>query len=95
MPSPVSRRCGGRENDLLVRRDADLDRLGTTLFEKGVCNEIADQVLEGRYSLAVGGGQPEDTQAKSEAVFTVKGTAALPKVELHRPGQVLGAIVVP
>ena len=36
-------------------------------------------VLEGKYSLAVGGAQPEDTQAKSEAVFTVKGTAALPK----------------
>ena len=36
-------------------------------------------ILEGKYSLAVGGAQPEETQAKSEAVFTVKGTAALPK----------------
>jgi len=36
-------------------------------------------VLAGKYSLAVGGAQPEETQAKSEVVFTVNGTAALPK----------------
>ena len=36
-------------------------------------------ILEGKYSLAVGGAQPEETQAKSEAMFAVKGTAALPK----------------
>ena len=36
-------------------------------------------VLEGKYSLTVGGAQPEETQAKSEAVFTVNGIAALPK----------------
>jgi len=36
-------------------------------------------ILEGKYTLAVGGAQPEETQAKSEAVFTVNGTAALPK----------------
>jgi beta-glucosidase len=36
-------------------------------------------ILEGKYSLAVGGAQPEETQAKSEAIFTVNGTVALPK----------------
>ena len=36
-------------------------------------------IIEGKYSLAVGGAQPEETQAKSEAVFTVNGTVALPK----------------
>jgi beta-glucosidase len=36
-------------------------------------------ILEGKYALAVGGAQPEETQAKSEAVFTVTGTAALLK----------------
>jgi beta-glucosidase len=36
-------------------------------------------ILEGKYALAVGGAQPEETQSKSEAVFTVTGTAALPK----------------
>ena len=36
-------------------------------------------VLAGKYSLAVGGAQPEETQAKSEVDFTVNGTAALPK----------------
>ena len=36
-------------------------------------------ILEGKYALTVGGAQPDETQAKSEAVFTVNGTAALPK----------------
>jgi len=36
-------------------------------------------ILAGKYSLVVGGAQPEETQAKSEADFTVTGTAALPK----------------
>ena len=36
-------------------------------------------ILEGKYALSVGGAQPEETQAKSEAAFTVKGTVALPK----------------
>ena len=36
-------------------------------------------IVEGKYSLAVGGAQPQETQAKSEAAFAVKGTAALPK----------------
>jgi beta-glucosidase len=36
-------------------------------------------ILAGKYSLSVGGAQAEETQAKSEAVFTVNGTAAVPK----------------
>jgi beta-glucosidase len=36
-------------------------------------------ILEGKYFLAVGGAQPEETPATAEAVFTVKGTAGLPK----------------
>jgi beta-glucosidase len=36
-------------------------------------------ILEGKYALTVGGAQPEETKAKSEAVFTVNGTALLPK----------------
>jgi len=36
-------------------------------------------VLAGKYSLAIGGAQPEETQAKSETSFTVIGTAAMPK----------------
>ncbi len=36
-------------------------------------------ILEGKYSLVVGSAQPEETQAKSEAAFTMNGTAALPK----------------
>ena len=36
-------------------------------------------VLEGKYTLWLGGAQPEETAAKSEAGFTVTGTAPLPK----------------
>jgi beta-glucosidase len=36
-------------------------------------------ILEGKYSLVLGGAQPEETEAKSEASFTVTGTAPLPK----------------
>ena len=36
-------------------------------------------ILEGKYSLILGGAQPQETQAKSEAGFTVTGTLALPK----------------
>jgi beta-glucosidase len=36
-------------------------------------------ILAGKYTLSVGGAQPQETQAKSEAGFTVTGTAAVPK----------------
>jgi beta-glucosidase len=36
-------------------------------------------ILAGKYSLALGGAQPQETDAKSEASFTVTGTMALPK----------------
>ena len=36
-------------------------------------------VLAGKYTLSVGGAQPQDTGAKSVAGFTVTGTAPLPK----------------
>ncbi len=36
-------------------------------------------ILAGQYMLSVGGAQPEETKAKSEAGFTVTGTKALPK----------------
>jgi beta-glucosidase len=36
-------------------------------------------ILAGKYSLAVGGAQPGETQSKSEAGFTVTGSVALPK----------------
>ncbi len=36
-------------------------------------------VLAGKYTLSVGGAQPEETEAKSEASFEVEGTAGLPK----------------
>ncbi len=36
-------------------------------------------ILAGKYTLTLGGAQPEETESKSEASFTVTGTEALPK----------------
>jgi beta-glucosidase len=36
-------------------------------------------ILPGKYSLVLGGAQPQETDAKSEASFTVTGTIAMPK----------------
>jgi beta-glucosidase len=36
-------------------------------------------ILPGKYTLSLGGAQPEATQAKAEAEFTVTGTQELPK----------------
>jgi beta-glucosidase len=36
-------------------------------------------ILEGKYELTLGGAQPQDTDAKSEAAFTVTGTQPLAK----------------
>jgi beta-glucosidase len=36
-------------------------------------------ILEGKYTLTLGGAQPQDTDAKSEISFTVTGTAPVPK----------------
>ncbi|MGB6688052.1 MAG: glycoside hydrolase family 3 C-terminal domain-containing protein [Terracidiphilus sp.] len=36
-------------------------------------------ILEGKYSLVLGGAQPQETEAKSEASFTVTGSETLPK----------------
>lgn len=36
-------------------------------------------ILAGKYTLAVGGAQPEETSAKSEAAFTINGSEPLPK----------------
>jgi beta-glucosidase len=36
-------------------------------------------ILAGKYSLTLGGAQPGETQAKSEAHFTVTGTERLPR----------------
>jgi beta-glucosidase len=36
-------------------------------------------ILEGKYTLTVGGAQPQDTGSKSEAAFTVTGSLPLPK----------------
>jgi beta-glucosidase len=37
------------------------------------------KILEGKYTLILGGAQPQEAAAKSEAAFTVNGSEALPK----------------
>ena len=44
-----------------------------------VDNQGNRAILPGKYTLTLGGAQPQDTDAKSEAGFTVTGTASLPK----------------
>jgi beta-glucosidase len=36
-------------------------------------------ILAGKYTLSIGGAQPQETAAKSESAFTITGTAPLPK----------------
>ncbi len=36
-------------------------------------------ILPGKYTLSVGGAQPDETQEKSEIEFTITGTSTLPK----------------
>lgn len=36
-------------------------------------------ILAGKYSLVLGGAQPQETEAKSEASFTITGSETLPK----------------
>jgi len=36
-------------------------------------------ILEGKYTLTLAGAQPQETESKSEASFTVTGSLALPK----------------
>ena len=60
-----------RKQDLSISIDP---RSISSVDEKG-----DRSILEGRYILTLGGAQPQDTDAKSEAAFTVSGTLALPK----------------
>jgi beta-glucosidase len=36
-------------------------------------------ILEGKYTLTLAGAQPQESQSKSEAEFTVTGSLPLPK----------------
>jgi beta-glucosidase len=44
-----------------------------------VDNQGNRAILEGKYTLTLAGAQPRDTEAKSEAAFTVTGSMPLPK----------------
>jgi beta-glucosidase len=55
----------------------------TITVEPRTLSSVDDQgnraILEGKYTLTLGGAQPQETQAKSEAGFAVTGSMALPK----------------
>jgi beta-glucosidase len=44
-----------------------------------VDNDGSRAILPGKYTVTLGGAQPQETQAKSEATFTVQGKQELPK----------------
>ncbi len=52
-------------------------------FDPRSISSVDDQgnrsILPGKYTLTIGGAQPQETEAKSAAEFTVTGTAPLPK----------------
>jgi beta-glucosidase len=55
----------------------------TITLEPRTLSSVDDQgnraILPGKYTLTLAGAQPQETQAKSEAAFTVTGSQALPK----------------
>jgi beta-glucosidase len=63
--------AAGASREVMLRIDP---RLLSSVDEKG------DRfILPGKYRLSVGGAQPQETTAKSEAVFTITGRKSLPK----------------
>ena len=61
----------GQSRDIAITIDP---RSLSSVDEKG-----NRSILEGKYELTLGGAQPQDTDAKSEATFTVTGTQPLPE----------------
>ena len=78
---------GGPNHSLVgferVHLDAGESREVTLNFDPRSLSTVDDQgqrsILEGSYHLSIGGAQPEETQAKSEADFSVVGSMPLPK----------------
>ena len=77
-PHPLPRRLRARHHR--TRRTA---RKSLFKIDPRSLSSVDDQgnrsILAGKYTLTLGGAQPEETKAKSEAAFTVTGTASLPK----------------
>ncbi|MGA2350895.1 MAG: glycoside hydrolase family 3 C-terminal domain-containing protein [Terracidiphilus sp.] len=66
-----------------VNIDAGQSKEVTISIDPRTLSSVDDQgnraILEGKYLLTLGGAQPQDTEAKSEAAFTITGSLALPK----------------
>jgi len=63
--------AAGASREVMLRIDP---RMLSSVDEQG--NRF---ILPGKYMLSVGGAQPHQTTAKSEAVFTITGRKSLPK----------------
>jgi beta-glucosidase len=61
----------GESKEVTIRIDP---RSLSSVDEKG-----NRSILEGKYSLILGGAQPQETKARSETGFTITGSALLPK----------------
>ena len=66
-----------------ITLDAGASKDVTLKIDARSLSSVDDQgnrsILAGKYTLSVGGAQPQETDAKSEAEFTVTSTAAVPK----------------
>ncbi|HVZ84413.1 MAG TPA: glycoside hydrolase family 3 C-terminal domain-containing protein [Terracidiphilus sp.] len=66
-----------------VRIPAGGSREVTLHIDPRSLSSVDDQgnraILAGKYTLSIGGAQPQETSAKSEAAFTIDGTQALPQ----------------
>jgi beta-glucosidase len=66
-----------------IHLDAGAGKEVTLKIDPRSLSSVDDQgnraILAGRYTLSIGGAQPQETEAKSEAGFTVTGTVSVPK----------------
>jgi beta-glucosidase len=66
-----------------VHLDAGVSREVTITLDLRSLSSVDNQgnrsILPGKYTLSLGGAQPQETKAKSEAGFTITGSAPLPK----------------
>ena len=66
-----------------VNISAGVSREVTLTLDPRAISSVDDKgnraILQGKYTLTIGGAQPQETESKSEASFTVTGSMSLPK----------------
>ncbi len=76
---PIHSLAGFERVNIPAGRSKDV----TIALEPRTLSSVDDQgnrsILAGKYTLTLAGAQPQEAQSKSEAIFTVNGSQALPK----------------